>query len=120
MNTMDSILVEGLEVETVIGVFDWERQIKQRLVIDLELSTDIRCAAETDDLQYTLDYKAISDAVVASAEQSNYQLIESLAESLAAMILNDFSVTAVTIKLSKPGAVPQAQNVAVKIHRSAD
>ena len=113
----DLILIEGLAVETVIGVFDWERQIKQRLLIDLELDTDIARAASTDDLQYTLDYKAISDAVIAFAENSDYQLIESLAEDLAAMILKDFSVSGLRLKISKPDAVPQANNVAVKISR---
>ena len=113
----DLILIEGLAVETVIGVFDWERQIKQRLLIDLELDTYIARAASTDDLQYTLDYKAISDAVIAFAENSDYQLIESLAEDLAAMILKDFSVSGLRLKISKPDAVPQADNVAVKISR---
>ena len=113
----DLILIEGLAVETVIGVFDWERQIKQRLLIDLELDTDIARAASTDDLQYTLDYKAISDAVIAVAENSDYQLIESLAEDLAKMILKDFSVSGLRLKISKPDAVPQANNVAVKISR---
>lgn len=113
----DLVLIEGLAVEAVIGVFDWERQIKQRLVMDIELYTDINKAAKTDDLQYTLDYKAISDAVIKHTEASSYQLIESLAEALAAMILKDFSVTKLSLKISKPDAVPQADNVAVKIFR---
>ena len=113
----DLILIEGLAVETVIGVFDWERQIKQRLLIDLALNTDIAKAAGTDDLQHTLDYKAVSDAVIAFAENSDYQLIESLAEDLAAMIRKDFSVAGLSLKISKPAALPQVNNVAVKISR---
>lgn len=116
----DLVLIEGLAIEALIGVFDWERQIKQRLLIDLELHTDIRKAAETDDLQYTLDYKAISDAVIEHTQHSDYQLIESLAEALAEMIIRDFAVSSLGLKISKPGAAPQANNVAVKIFRSAD
>ena len=115
----DLVLIEGLAVEAVIGVFDWEREIKQRLVIDLELNADIRRAASTDNLRQALDYKAISDAVVAFTENSDYQLIESLAEALAAMILNDFSVSRLALKISKPDAVPRANNVAVKMVRSS-
>lgn len=113
----DLILIEGLAVETVIGVFDWEREIQQRLLIDLQLHTDIARAASSDDLQHTLNYKAISDAVVELVQASSYQLLESLAEALAAMILQDFQVTKLSLKLSKPGAVPEADNVAVKIIR---
>jgi len=115
----DLVLIEGLAVETVIGVFDWEREIQQRLVIDIELHTDIAKAASTDNLQYTLDYKAISDSVIEFTQNSEYQLVESLAEGLAAMILRKFSVLKLSLKISKPGAVPQADNVAVKIVRSA-
>ena len=115
----DLVLIEGLTVETVIGVFDWEREIQQRLIIDLELYTDISKAASTDNLQDTLDYKAISDAAIAFAENSEYQLIEALAEDLASLILADFSVRKLGLRVSKPGAVPEAENVAIKIVRSA-
>lgn len=115
----DRILIEGLSVETVIGVFDWEREIQQRLIIDLELYTDISQAASTDNLEDTLDYKAISDATIAFVENSEYQLVETLAEDLASMILTEFSVQKLGLKISKPGAVPQADNVAIKIARSA-
>lgn len=114
---MDKIVVEGLAVETVIGVLDWERQIQQRLLIDLELGVDIRPAASKDDLNQTLDYAAISDAVVAFTEESSYQLIETLAENLAALIIREFSVPSIKIKISKPSAVPAAKNVAVVIKR---
>ena len=116
---MDKVLIEGLSVETVIGVLDWEREIKQRLVFDLELSTDIQQAGATDDLQYAIDYAAVSQSVLDLVEASSYQLIESLAEKIAAMVLAEFNISHVKLKVSKPGAVPQAQNVAVQIERSA-
>ena len=119
-NAADRVLIEGLAVETVIGVYDWERNIQQRLVFDIEMQTDISKAAQTDDLEYTLDYDAISRAVIALAENSEYQLVESLAEALAAMIVSEFSVSWLKLKVSKPNALSAARNVAVQIERSAD
>lgn len=113
----DYIYISGLEVDTVIGVLDWERGIKQRMVIDLRLSTDITKAAETDDLQHTLDYAAISDRVTAHVEAASAQLVETLAEQIAQLVIREFSVANVRIKVSKPGAVPAAHNVAVEIER---
>ena len=114
---MDIVFIKKLEVRTVIGVFDWEREIKQKLVLDLELGTDIKKAAETDDLTNTLDYKAISHAVFDFVEQSEYQLVETVAEKVAELILRDFSVQWLSITLNKPGAVSIAESVGVKIER---
>lgn len=118
MSASDRVLIEGLEIEATIGVYDWERDILQRLVFDIEMETDIRAAAEADDIDKTLDYKTISDEVERFVKASSFQLIESLAEEVAALILSDFPVTSLWLKLSKPGAVPAAKNVAVKIFRS--
>jgi len=114
---MDTVFIKQLEVRTVIGVFDWEREIKQKLVLDLELGTDIRRAAETDALADTLDYKAISHAVFDFVEASEYQLVETVAERVAELILRDFPVKWLTLTLNKPGAVSIAESVGVKIER---
>ena len=114
---MDIVFIKQLEVRTTIGVFDWEREIKQKLVFDLELGTDIRTAAATDELGDTLDYKAISHAVHDMVEASAYQLVETVAEKVAQMILNKFPVKWLSLTLNKPGAVSVAQSVGVKIER---
>lgn len=113
----DSVFITQLETEAVIGVYDWERTIKQRLVIDLELFCDQRRAADTDDLQYALDYFSISEAVKALVAASSYQLIEALAEAIAQMINQEFKVEKLVVAVHKPGAVPDAKTVGVKITR---
>jgi len=114
----DLVLIEGLEVETVIGVYDWEREILQTLVFDLELTTDIRPAAASDEVTRTLNYQSISDQVINLARGSSCKLIETLAERVVQDIFQAFPVDAIRLKLSKPGAVPQAKNVAVSIYRT--
>jgi len=114
---MDIVFIKQLEVRTTIGVFDWEREIKQKLVFDIELGTDIKKAALTDELQDTLDYKAISHAIHDLVEASEYQLVETVAEKVAAMVLTDFPVKWLSLELHKPGAVSVAQSVGVKIQR---
>ncbi|WP_444997218.1 dihydroneopterin aldolase [Aliikangiella sp. IMCC44359] len=104
-------------MRTVIGVFDWEREIKQKLIFNIELGTDIAKAAMTDELEDTLDYKAISHAVYDMVEKSQYQLVETVAEKVAEMILKDFPVKWLSLTLDKPGAVSVAQSVGVKIER---
>lgn len=114
---MDIVFINQLEVRTVIGVFDWEREIKQKLVFDIELGTDIAKAARSDELVDTLDYKAISHAVFDMVEKSEYQLVETVAEKVAQMILKEFPVNWLSLTLNKPGAVSVAQSVGVKIER---
>ncbi|BFM13312.1 dihydroneopterin aldolase [Simiduia litorea] len=113
----DRIFIEGLWVETVIGVYDWERCIKQRLLFDLVLATDIRPAAADDDIGKTLNYKTLSDRVIEFSESKSHQLIETLAEQVAELIQTEFKVSWLSLKLSKPGALPKATNVAVYIER---
>ncbi|MET1254568.1 dihydroneopterin aldolase [Aliikangiella maris] len=114
---MDIVFINDLEVCTVIGVFDWEREIKQKLIFNLELGTDIQQSAKTDQLDDTLDYKAVSHAVYDFVEQSEYQLVETVAEKVAEMILRDFPVSWLSLRLDKPGAVSVARSVGVKIER---
>lgn len=114
---MDIIYLNDLCIETVIGVFDWERKIKQRVIIDLEMATDIRRAAATDNLDDTLDYKAVAKRVIGFVEQSEFQLVETLAERVAAIILDEFDVPWLRLKLNKQGAVRGANDVGVIIER---
>lgn len=114
---MDIVFIKQLEVRTTIGVFDWEREIKQKLVFDIELGTDIKKSAETDSLEDTLDYKAISHAVHDFVEASEYQLVETVAEKVAELVLKDFPVKWLSLELHKPGAVSVSQSVGVKIER---
>jgi 7,8-dihydroneopterin aldolase/epimerase/oxygenase len=114
---MDIVFIRDLEVKTVIGVFDWERKIRQRLIFNIELGTDISSSAKTDSLDDTLDYKAISHAIEELAEASSYQLVEALVEDVAQMVMKDFGVRWLSITLDKPGAVSCARSVGVRIER---
>ncbi len=114
---MDIVFIRDLEVKAVIGVFDWERKIRQRLIFNIELGTDISASAKTDSLDDTLDYKAISHAVEELAEASSYQLVEALVEEVAQMVMKDFGVRWLSITLDKPGAVSCARSVGVQIER---
>ncbi|EDN66113.1 dihydroneopterin aldolase [Beggiatoa sp. PS] len=114
---MDIIFLTELKVETVIGVFDWERKIKQTVVVDLEMATDIRKAAATDNLDDTLNYKAVAKRLIDFISQSEFQLVETLAERIAEIILNEFSVPWVRIHLHKPGAVRGSRDVGIIIER---
>ena len=115
---MDKVFIEGLEIETVIGIYDWERRIRQPLVFDLELGFDNRVAAASDAIADTLDYKAVSKRLIAFVSDSSFQLVETLAERCAELILAEFPVRHLRIKLSKPGAVRGAKAVGVIIERS--
>ena len=117
---MDRILIEGLAVETCIGVYDWERKIQQRLLFDLEIDTDIRVAAASDDLDKTVDYKALSDRVIEYVSGTSFELIEALVENLAQKLIEEFKLSRLVLKVSKPGAVPQAKNVALVIERGSN
>jgi len=113
----DTIFIEKLSFLASIGVFEWEKQVKQKLELDIELSTDIRPAASGDDLKLTLDYAAISDLVIHLARSQHHNLVETLAEKIADRLLQDFNTQKVTLSLRKPGAVPAASSVGVKITR---
>lgn len=114
---MDCVLIEALEVDTVIGVYDWERDICQRLVLDLELATDIRPAAADDDIAKTLDYAAISERITAFAGEHDFALVETFAERLAATLREEFGIAWLALTVRKPGAVANARAVGVRITR---
>ncbi len=117
---MDKVFIEGLEIEALIGIYDWERRIRQTLRFDLEMGFDNRRPAASDDIADTLNYKAVSKCLVEFVGQSDYGLVETLAERCAQIVLDEFDVQWLRLKLSKPGAVRGAQAVGVIIERSAE
>ena len=114
---MDTVYIRGLKADAVIGVYDWERTIRQPLVIDLELASDNRAAAANDAIEDAVDYDAISGRVLAYVADSEYQLIETLAEHLAEIILREFGIPWLRLQVAKPGAVEAADSVGVVIER---
>jgi dihydroneopterin aldolase len=113
----DVVFVRGLQLDTVIGVYAWEREVRQRLLLDLEMATDIRPAAVSDDVTDALNYAAVSERLRAFAAGNSFLLIEKLAEELANVVMREFFVSWVRLRLCKPGAVAQAEDVGVLIER---
>ena len=116
---MDIVYIHGLRVEAVIGVFDWEREVRQTLVIDLDMARDTAAAAASDALRDALDYAAVARRVTELVQGNRAQLLESLAETLAAALLTEFALPWLRLRLAKPGAVPDTSGVGVVIERSA-
>ena len=114
---MDIVYISDLKVDTVIGIFDWERRIRQTISLDLEMATDIRRAAASDHIDDALDYKNIGKRVIAFIESSEFQLVETLAEKVAELVLSEFSVPWLKLRLSKPGALRGSRDVGVIIER---
>jgi len=116
---VDIIFLKDLKAHCVIGVWDWERRIRQRVSIDLEMAADIRRAAASDRLEDTLSYKDVAKRVTAFAEDSEFQLIETLAERIAALLLEEFGVPWCRVRLDKGGAVRGSRSVGVVIERGS-
>ncbi|PZO62598.1 MAG: dihydroneopterin aldolase [Pseudoxanthomonas suwonensis] len=114
---MDRVFIEALAIECVIGIYDWERTIRQTVVLDIEMAFDNRKPAQTDAITDTLDYKAVSKRLIAFVQQSQYGLVETLAEECARIIREEFGVAWLRLKLSKPGAVTGSKAVGVIIER---
>ena len=114
---MDIVFIEDLRIETVIGIYDWERRIRQTVALDIEMRFDNTRPAATDRIDDTLDYKAVSKRLIAFVEASEFQLVETQAERCAAIILDEFSVEHVRLRLAKPGAVRGSRAVGVQIER---
>ncbi|MGO1329413.1 MAG: dihydroneopterin aldolase [Idiomarina loihiensis] len=115
---IDVVSIEGLTVETIIGVYDWEKEKKQQLVLDIQMSWDNQRAATTDNIDDALDYALVSERVSVWVAEKPRQLIETVAEGVASLILNEFGVQNVEVRVAKPGAVPNAKTVAVSVRRS--
>lgn len=116
----DIIFIEGLEIETIIGVYEHERDIKQKVVLDIEMTLPESDASSSDDLRHTVDYDAVSKLVTSYVIDTQYQLIESLAEQVASLVLGAFATDSLKLKLSKPGAVKNAKSVGLIILRSVE
>ena len=114
---MDIIYLHGLKIDATIGIWDWEKAIKQTVVIDLDMGADIRKAASSDDVKDTLNYKAVAKRVQEFVEESSFELVETLSEKIAEIILNEFDVPWVRVKLNKPGAIRGSRDVGVLIER---
>lgn len=114
----DRIFLRDLRTEAIIGIYDWERKIKQTISIDLELPTDVRRAARTDKIEDTLDYKKITKRMLAFIDDSHYELVETLAEALAQLILREFGCEWVKLSVNKPGAIRGSRDVGVMIERT--
>jgi len=114
---MDTIFLNDLKTETVIGIWDWERKIRQTVAIDLEMATDIRKAAESDGVDDTLNYKEVAKRIKSFVGESEFQLVEAMAESIAAIVRDEFDVPWVRVRVSKPGAIRGAGDVGVRIER---
>lgn len=114
---MDILYIRNLKVDAVVGIFSWEKRIRQPLHLDLEIALDIRKAAATDDIQYALDYKTVSTRLTQFISQSEWHLIETLAEKIAALLMEEFGVTWLRLRLSKPAALPAADSVGLMIER---
>ena len=115
---MDKIFIHALKTEAIIGIFDWERQVKQTVIVDIEFSADIRKAALSDSIDDTLNYKGVAKRVLAFVEDSQFHLVETLAEHIAMLILEEFGVAWVRITLSKPGAIRSSRDVGVMLERT--
>ena len=115
---MDKIFIHALKTEAIVGIFDWERQVKQTVLIDLEFSADIRKAALSDSIHDTLNYKGVAKRVLAFVEESSFHLVETLAEHVAMLILEEFGVSWVSLALSKPGAIRSSRDVGVMLERT--
>ena len=114
---MDIVFINDLRIETIIGIYDWERKVKQTISLDLEMGTDIRKSAETDAIEDTLNYKAVAKRLIAFVGESEYQLVETLAEKITGIVLTEFSVPWVKLTVHKPGAVRGSRDVGVIIER---
>ena len=114
----DRIFLRGLTAECVIGFIDWERRVKQTVVVDLELPVNCRQAAVSDDVTDTVDYKKVSKRVLAFIEASEFKLVETLAQRLAMLILEEFAIEWIRLSINKPGAIRNSRDVGVSIERS--
>jgi len=114
---MDIVFIEGLEIETIIGIYDWEREVKQVVRLDIEMAWDNKPAAQSEDIAKALNYKDVCDRLQSFIGDSEFLLVETMAESICEILQNEFNVKWVSLKLAKPGAIAAASAVGVKIQR---
>jgi len=114
----DTIFLHDLRIETIVGIWDWERKIRQTVSIDLEMGADIRRAAASDHIDDTLNYKNVAKRVQQFVGESEFQLVETMAEKIATTILEEFDIPWIQVRVNKPGAIRGAKDVGVRIRRS--
>jgi dihydroneopterin aldolase len=114
---MDIIFLRGLKIDTIIGIYDWERRIRQTLILDLEMATDIRRSAASESIADTLDYKTVSERIVAFVSAAEFLLVETLAERVADIVLDEFAVPWLRLTVNKKGAIGGETDVGVTIER---
>jgi len=117
---MDKIFLTGLKVECIVGIWEWERQVKQPVVLDIEMAADIRKAAASDHIDDTIDYKKVSKRLLSFVGDSQFQLVETLTERIAEIIIKEFHVPWVKVKLNKQGALRGSKDVGIVIERTAE
>ena len=117
--SVDIVFITDLRIETIIGIYDWERKVKQTISLDLEMGADIRKSAETDAIEDTLNYKAVAKRLITFVGASEYQLVETLAEKIAAIVLTEFGVPWVKLTVHKPGALRGSRDVGILIERGS-
>ncbi|MGH8373297.1 MAG: dihydroneopterin aldolase [Gammaproteobacteria bacterium] len=117
---MDIVFIRDLRIDTVVGVYDWERRIRQTVIFDLDMGTDIRRAAASDKIDDTLDYKTVAKRIIQYVSEQEFQLVETLAENVAGIVLKEFKVPWVKVTLHKPGAVSGSKSVGIIIERTRD
>lgn len=116
---MDIVYLNDLRVDAIIGVYDWERRTRQTIILDIEMGTDIKSAAKTDSIEDALDYKAVAKRLFAYIGESEFNLVETLAERVAGIIIDEFGVQWCRIRLNKKGAVRGVRDVGVIIERGS-
>lgn len=114
---MDKIFLSALRVDCIVGIWEWERRVKQTVVIDLEMAADIRRAAASDHIDDTIDYKKVAKRLLAFVGESQFQLVETLTEQIARLVVLEFGVSWVKVRLNKQGAIRGARDVGIEIER---
>ncbi|HKU13872.1 MAG TPA: dihydroneopterin aldolase [Steroidobacteraceae bacterium] len=117
---MDKIFLRSLAVECIVGIWEWERRVKQTVIIDLEMATDIRRAAASDHIDDTIDYKKVAKRLLAFVGESQFNLVETLAEQIARVVVTEFGVSWVKVCLNKQGAIRGARDVGIEIERRTE
>ena len=114
---MDRIFLSEMKIETTVGIWEWEKRIKQQVIIDIEMSADIKKAASSDQIEDTLNYKAVAKSVRKLVEESSFQLVETMAEKIPELVIGEHNVSWVRVKVNKPGAIRGSKGVGIIIER---
>lgn len=117
---MDIVFIQGLKIDTVIGIYNWEREVRQDVTLDIEMSTNVKVASETDHINQALNYKAVSKRLIEFVQTSEFQLVETLAEKITQIIIKEFGVEKVKLTLNKGEAITGARGVGIIIKRTKD